>query len=73
VYDDFLKRLGEEFPNLSLSDKRMCAYLRMGLNTKDISPLLGMTVRSVEMTRYRLRRKLGLSREHNLTDFLQRY
>jgi DNA-binding CsgD family transcriptional regulator len=43
------------------------------LNTKDISPLLGMTVRSVEMTRYRLRRKLGLSREHNLTDFLQRY
>ena len=73
VYDDFLKRLGEEFPNLSLSDKRMCAYLRMGLNTKDISPLLGMTVRSVEMTRYRLRRKLGLSRGHNLTDFLQRY
>ena len=73
VYDDFLKRLGAEFPHLSLSDKRMCAYIRMGLNTKDMSPLLGMTVRSVEMTRYRLRRKLCLSREDNLTNFLQRY
>ena len=73
VYDDFLKRLSERYPSLSLSDKRMCAYLRMDLSSKDIAPLLGMTVRSVEMTRYRLRQKLGLSREDNLTDFLQRF
>ena len=73
VYDDFLKRLSEQYPSLSLSDKRMCAYLRMDLSSKDIAPLLGMTVRSVEMTRYRLRQKLGLSREDNLTDFLQRF
>ena len=73
VYDDFLKRLSVQFPSLSLSDKRMCAYLRMDLSSKDIAPLLGMTVRSVEMTRYRLRQKLGLTREDNLTDFLQRF
>lgn len=73
VYDDFLKRLAEQFPSLSVSDKRICAYLRMGLSSKDIAPLLGMTVRSVEMTRYRLRQKLGLTREHNLSEFLQRY
>lgn len=73
VYDDFLKRLAIQFRDLSVSDKRMCAYLRMGLSSKDIAPLLGMTVRSVEMTRYRLRRKLDLPREENLTDFLQKY
>jgi DNA-binding CsgD family transcriptional regulator len=62
-----------QFPSLSQNDKRICAYLRMGLSSKDIAPLLGMTVRSVEMTRYRIRQKLGFSREDNLTDFLQRY
>ena len=44
----------------------------MDLSSKDIAPLLNMTVRSVEMTRYRLRKKLGLSREESLTDFLQK-
>ena len=73
VYDDFLKRLGVQFPALSVNDKRICAYLRMGLSSKDIAPLLGMTVHSVEMTRYRIRQKMGLSREDNLTAFLQRY
>ena len=73
VYDDFLKRLGQEYPQLTKNDKRICAYLRMGLCSKDISPLLGMTVRSVEMTRYRIRQKMGLTREDNLTAFLQKY
>ena len=73
VYDDFLKRLGEKYPSLSLSDKRICAYIRMDLGSKDIAPLLGMTVRSVEMTRYRIRQKLGLTREDNLTEYLQKF
>ena len=72
VYDDFLKVLSQRFPNLTVSDKKMCAYLKMDLSSKDIAPLLNMTVRSVEMTRYRLRKKLGLSREESLTDFLQK-
>ena len=73
VYNDFLKRLGEKFPRLTVSDKKMCAYLKMGLSSKDIAPLLNMTVRSIEMTRYRIRKKLGLSREDNLTEFLQKF
>ena len=72
VYDEFLKRLSERFPNLTVSDKKMCAYLKMDLSSKDIAPLLNMTLRSVEMTRYRLRKKLGLSRDESLTDFLQK-
>lgn len=73
VYDDFLKRLGEQYPQLTVSDKKMCAYLKMDLSSKEIAPLLNLTVRSVEMTRYRLRKKLGLSREDNLTEFLQNF
>ena len=73
VYSDFLKRLTAEYPNLSVTDKKMCAYLKMDLNSKEIAPLLNITVRSVEMTRYRLRKKLGLSREDNLTEFLQNF
>lgn len=73
VYADFLKRLGERFPHLSVTDKKMCAYLKMDLSSKEIAPLLNITVRSVEMTRYRIRKKLGLSREDNLTEFLQKF
>ena len=73
VYDDFLKRLGEQYPYLTVSDKKMCAYLKMDLSSKEIAPLLNLTVRSVEMTRYRLRKKLGLSREDNLSEFLQNF
>ncbi|MBR4789064.1 MAG: hypothetical protein IK030_05045, partial [Bacteroidales bacterium] len=73
VYNDFLKRLETQYPHLSVCDKKICAYLKMDLSSKEMAPLLGMTVRSVEMTRYRLRQKLGLSREDNLSDFLQRF
>lgn len=73
VYDDFLKRLSERYPKLTMSDKKLCAYLKMNLSSKDIAPLLNMTVRSVEMTRYRLRKKLELSHDDNLTSFLGRF
>ena len=73
VYDEYLTRLGNTFPELTVSDKKLCAYLKMGLSSKEIAPLLNLTFRSVEMTRYRLRKKLNLTREQNLIDFLQRF
>ena len=73
VYDEYLTRLGNTFPELTVSDKKLCAYLKMGLSSKEIAPLLNLTFRSVEMTRYRLRKKLNLSREQNLIDFLQKF
>ena len=72
VYQDYLKRLRERYPQLTQGDMRICAYLKMGLSSKEIAPLMNLTYRSVEMTRYRLRKKLSLSRSDNLTDFLQR-
>jgi DNA-binding CsgD family transcriptional regulator len=73
VYENYLKRLGEMYPELNVSDKKLCAYLKMDLSSKDIAPLLNMSVRSVETNRYRLRKKLDLDRDSNLSEFLQRF
>ena len=73
VYENYLKRLSEQFPVLTVSDKKLCAYLKMGLSSKDIAPLLNMSFRSVEMSRYRLRKKLELHRDVNLTEYLQNF
>lgn len=72
VYENYTRRLTELHPELSPSDLRMCCYLKMGLSSKEIAPLINISYRSVEMTRYRLRKKMGLSREVNLTDYLQK-
>ena len=71
VYENYLKRLTGKHPNLSIGDQRLCAYLKMGLSSKEIAPLLNMSYRSVEMSRYRLRKKMELSRETNLVEYLQ--
>ncbi|MCX6308014.1 MAG: hypothetical protein NTY32_03970, partial [Bacteroidia bacterium] len=73
VYENYLRRLGEMFPELNTSDKNLCAYLKMDLSSKDIAPLLNMSIRSVETNRYRLRKKLNLDRDVNLSEFLQRF
>ena len=72
VYENYLKRLSEQFPVLTVSDKKLCAYLKMDLSSKDIAPLLNMSYRSVEMSRYRLRKKMGLNRDVNLVEYLQK-
>ncbi len=73
VYENYLKRLGEEYPDLNVCDKKICAYIKMDLSSKDMAPLINMTVRSIETSRYRIRQKLGLGRDVNLSDFLQKY
>ncbi|MDX9748776.1 MAG: triple tyrosine motif-containing protein [Paludibacter sp.] len=72
VYENYLKRLGEEFPELNVTDKKICAYIKMDLSSKDMAPLLNMSVRSIETNRYRIRKKLDLSRDVNLSDYLQK-
>ncbi len=73
VYENYLKRLVEKFPQLNANDQRLCAYLKMGLSSKEIAPLLNMSYRSVEMSRYRLRKKMELSRDVNLAEYLQHF
>lgn len=73
VHSDFLKRLQEQHPQLTPKDHRLCAYLRMNLSSKEIAPMLNISVRGVEIGRYRLRKKLSLNQEQNLNDFMMRF
>lgn len=70
AHQNFFRRLKESYPELTPSDFRLCAYLRMNLSSKEIAPLLNISVRGVEEKRYRLRKKLNLRPEQNLTEFI---
>lgn len=71
VHNDFIKRLRERFPEITNNEMLMCAYIKMNISTKEIAPLLNISVRGVETMRYRLRKKFELEREQSLTEFLQ--
>jgi len=73
VHSDFFKRLKEKYPQLTPKDQKMCAYLRMNLSTKEIAPLMNISVRGVEISRYRLRKKLDLDTEVNLNEFMMEF
>lgn len=66
----FNKKLLEHFPNLTTNDLRLCSYLRMNFSTKEIARLLNISPRAVEISRYRLRKKLSLNHDENLTEYL---
>lgn len=70
VYENFTRRLGELHPNLTPADQRLCCYIRMRLSSKEIAPLINISFKSVEMARYRLRKKMGLPPETSLTEYL---
>ena len=67
---DFLKKVKSIHPALTSNDLRLCAYLRLNLSSKEIAPLLNISARSVEVKRYRLRKKMDLAHESNLTDYI---
>lgn len=71
VYEDFTRRLRAAHPSINANEQRICCYLKMGLNSKDIAPLVNISPRSVDMSRYRLRKKLDLPPGANLTSYLQ--
>lgn len=70
AHETFLLNLKKSYNDLTPSDLRLCAYLRINLTSKEIAPLLGVSVRGVENHRSRLRKKLNLSTETNLTEFI---
>lgn len=72
VHQDFFNKLDSRFPNLNKKEKLLCAYIKMDLMSKEIAPLMNISLRGVEISRYRLRKKLELSPEANLADFLQK-
>ncbi len=67
---DFIKKLKEIHTSLTPNDLRLCAYLRLNLSSKEIAPLLNISPRSVEVKRYRLRKKMNLEHNDSLTDYI---
>ncbi|HEY9222447.1 MAG TPA: triple tyrosine motif-containing protein [Lutibacter sp.] len=67
---DFLKKVKSLHTSLSPNDLRLCAYLRLNLSSKEIAPLLNISVRSVEIKRYRLRKKMDLPHEDSLVAYI---
>ena len=67
---DFLKKVKSKHDSLTPNDLRLCAYLRLNLSSKEIAPLLNISPRSVEVKRYRLRKKMNLPHEEGLTNYI---
>ena len=71
LHKDFNMRLKESFPNLTESERKLANLLRQGFSSKYIATLMNITPKSVEISRYRLRTKLGLRRSDNLVQFIK--
>ncbi len=70
INNDFLKNLKTKYPVLTHNDLKLCAYLQLNLSSKEISQLLNISLRGVEISRYRLRKKIGVSTDVSISDFL---
>lgn len=70
VHTNFYNNLLKKHPNLSSNEKKICAFLKLGLNTKDISAITQQANRTIVVARSRLRKKLNLTKETNLTNYI---
>ena len=73
INQSFYDNLFKAFPNLTNNEKKICAFLKMNLSTKDISAITHQSARSIEIARSRLRNRMNLSRSENLTKFLNQF
>ena len=71
LHEDFNAKLSENFPDLTPQERRLATMLRLGFSSKYIATLMNITPKSVEISRYRLRQKLGLSKGDNLVNFIK--
>jgi len=69
----FFEKLREEYPEITQNELKLCAYLKMNLTSKEIAQLMNITIKAVEVSRYRLRKKLQLSSDINLNNFLYNF
>jgi DNA-binding CsgD family transcriptional regulator len=70
THESFFKKLKTQHPDLVPNDLKLCAYLRMNMNSKEMASLLNISLRGVEIRRYRLRKKLDIPHDKNLVEFL---
>ena len=71
VHPQFYEKLGTAYPTLTPKEKRLCAFISLGLSTKEIASITFREVRSCESSRNRLRKKLGVEPDIDLTNFIR--
>jgi len=70
IHENFFRNLHTQFPELTSNDLRFCAYLRLNLSSKDIAHLMNITLKGVEVGRYRVRKKIGIPSTKSLTEYM---
>ena len=70
IHENFFRNLHIRFPELTSNDLRFCAYLRLNLSSKDIAHLMNISLKGVEVGRYRVRKKIGIPSTKSLTEFM---
>ena len=73
VNTDFFKNIKIEHTSLSSSELKLCSFLKLNFNSKDIANLMGISPDSVKVSRYRLRKKLELERSDNLANYIDKF
>ncbi len=70
VETQFYARLRQKHPTLTVTEHRHCALIKLGFDSKEMASLLGISINSVHISRHRIRKKMGLTREENLSDYM---
>lgn len=70
IFDGFFDRLSAQYPGLTNNDKKICAYIKLGMNTKEIASMMNIETSSAESARYRLRKNMGLKQDESLNDII---
>lgn len=70
IHENFFRNLRHNYPELTSNDLRFCAYLRLNLTSKDIANLMNITLKGVEVARYRIRKKINMPSNKSLTEFM---
>lgn len=73
IHQNFFDNIKKDFPDISATDLKLCAYIKLNKSTKEIASLMNISARGVETSRYRLRKKLGLERNENIYKLLSKY
>lgn len=73
VHPNFFNKLVEQFPNMTQNELRLCVYIKMRISNKSIAQMLNLSMKGIESAKYRLKKRLNLSAEQDLNEFLFSY
>ena len=71
IFPGFFDRLTAAYPSLTITELKICAYHRMNLDTKEIASLTALTVRTIQTSRYRLKKKLNIPEKMTFFDYIK--